>query len=550
MYTHALRFRLSLITILFLAAPLGADAALTDGQRCLLAKHKAVGKDRACRLKALASAVVHEELYDSGDCDYDLDVAFDAAEDRYGDRCRTTGDADTLSARGNDLTSDLAQLLVIEDATGDEAVCISAKAKAIGRFAVCLEKVAVVQIARELPLADFTRCEEKLDAAIAKAGTACEGEAESLRSTATRIFRESEADLADLGTDEFARRGRYGVGTRTVTFVDSSRPTQSNGSYSGAPDRTFVVSISYPLGSSVDRPEGFPLIVRAHGFSGFRGDSSDLTNHLASRGFVVASPDFPLSNLNAPGGPTLLDLDEQVIDVGFLIDSLIALDTTDGDPFIGKLDTSRVGIIGHSLGGATVLGAGYHPTLADSRVDAVVAMAPLACIFGPAFYQGGSVGALLVLSGDGDLVTPPASNHVAAYDNAPIGKYFASLEGGLHIGFSNDFLNDDSVNADDVLACPAVLPPGAERPTAFTVSLPSDYLGGAAAGVDTTGSTCEPVCPLPGPTWMTHARQRDIQLAASTALFEKQFDGNLSADRLLTWRLDADNDDVITSYQR
>jgi hypothetical protein len=36
----------------------------------------------------------------------------------------------------------------------------------------------------------------------------------------------------------------------TVTLVDSSRPTPPNGSYAGAPDRTLVTDIWYPVQST------------------------------------------------------------------------------------------------------------------------------------------------------------------------------------------------------------------------------------------------------------------------------------------------------------
>src|SRR6185503_5950050 len=70
----------------------------------------------------------------------------------------------------------------------------------------------------------------------------------------------------------------------------------------------------------------YPLIVFAHGFTASRVQSGQYTRHLASHGYVVASPDFPSSKSNAPGGPRLRGVIEQPGDVSFIIDELQARD--------------------------------------------------------------------------------------------------------------------------------------------------------------------------------------------------------------------------------
>jgi dienelactone hydrolase len=537
----------SCLSLLALASP---AVAATDEQLCLIAKHKAVGKHQACLAKTFAAAVTETEPFDSSRCDDSLQQSFASAEDRYGSACRTTGDASALASRGADLIAALETVLQVTGAPAEQLACISRKLQVSGKFASCLEKAETKRLAKNLLRLDDSRCSDKLTAGIAKAATAgacpAGGDADSIDEEIGGIFRDVEADLANLGTADFASAGPYSLTTRTIVFVDSTRSTPANGTYEGAPDRTLVTTVVYPV-----LPPGveLPLVIRAHGFGGFRFDSGDLINHLASRGMMVVSPDFPLSNLNAPGGPTLADLDEQVVDVQFLISQMLALDQTDGSVFEGKIDDERIGVVGHSLGGATVLGASYHPTLADQRIQAVVALAPLACIFEHEFYAGGTA-PLMIVSGTADIVTLPTSNHVAAYANANPDKYFVSLDGGTHTSFANDFLNDDSQNVDDVLACPSLIPEGSPRPVTLDVDIPEDFLGGAAAGVDTTASSCEPICPLPPPTWMTHDRQRETGLAATAAMLEAVFFDSGPADRMLTQRLDAENDDVAVTYDR
>jgi dienelactone hydrolase len=543
--------RSAAVIIFSLVLPGLCSAAPTDAERCLSAKHKAVGKYQACVLGGFADAVADSAILDTSRCDGSLLKAFTAAEDRYGSSCRTSGDASILASRGSDLAAALDTLLDPGSAADGQLACLAGKLEAAARLASCLEKAETKVLAKQLLRLDDSKCSAKLAAAIARleAAGSCPagGDAASINAAVQAAFREGEADLADLGTVDFASPGRFHITHREVTFVDETRPTRPNGTYEGAPDRTIVAAVTYPVFSSVSGK--LPLVIRAHGFGGFRYDSTDLTDQLASRGMIVVSPEFPLSNLTAPGGPTLLDLDEQITDISYVIDQLIAVSSTPGSFLEGKIDQSRIGVVGHSLGGATVLGAAYHPTLADHRIKAVVALAPLSCIYQHAFYAGGSA-PLIIVSGTADIVTLPASNHLAAYANANPEKYLVSLDGGLHTNFANDFLHDDSLNADDALACPSLIPPGSPRPVTLDIDIPDDFLGGAAAGVDTTASTCEPICPLPGPTWMPHARQTEIGLAATTAMLERVFFSSGPADRLLTERLDSENDDVAVTYQR
>src|SRR5215470_10769605 len=117
--------------------------------------------------------------------------------------------------------------------------------------------------------------------------------------------------VAPRTSAEFGAAGPYAVGVRTATYVDSSRPTPPNGAFAGAPDRTLVTEIWYPALSAgrdmpVDASGGpYPVIVHSHGFRDNRLGESYVTEHLASRGFIVASASYPLSRAGAPGGATV-----------------------------------------------------------------------------------------------------------------------------------------------------------------------------------------------------------------------------------------------------
>ena len=99
----------------------------------------------------------------------------------------------------------------------------------------------------------------------------------------------SKKDLSAV-TREALEPGPCPVESQTLTLVDDSRTTDSNGSFPGAPSRTLVTEVWYPSPANAACPPAFPLIVHAHGFFGTRSQSDFLTRHLASHGYVVVSP--------------------------------------------------------------------------------------------------------------------------------------------------------------------------------------------------------------------------------------------------------------------
>lgn len=540
-----------------------AAAGASDAAKCVASKLKAAAKACACRHDRAAKAVSSGDPADFAKCATDLAGAFGKAELKADGRCPANGEVTTVDGRITALVDDLSTALLASTATGKAArACTAAKLKAAGKHCACRHK-AEASAATKGITPDFSKCESKLAAAFVKADAkgagACptSGDGAATRTLLDDTCAEVEADIANRGTTYFAARGPYGVGTRTMTLVDTSRPTAANGVYPGAPERTLVVDVWYPappapqaqvLNAAVAGGGPFPLIVRAHGFSGFRYDSTYIVQHLASHGYVVVAPDFPLSTLGAPGGPTIADVGEQARDLSYLIDQFTAFNADSGSPFFGAIDTATIGAIGHSLGGATVEVATFHGTLRDPRIEATVALSPLACAFVDGFYDAANV-PLMVEGGTVDMITPYTSNHLNpwAYVQAP--KYLLELDGGTHLGFSDRLLFTPTQNGDAELGCSLFVQPGDPRPVDFDVDLPPDYLGGPALGVDPTGSMCEPICPLPPPTFMLHGRQNTLAKAASLAFFEAKLRGSVSGGRMITGQLDAENDDALLFVQ-
>jgi predicted dienelactone hydrolase len=188
------------------------------------------------------------------------------------------------------------------------------------------------------------------------------------------------AHATRLTADELAGPGRFAVGVTTLTLVDPSRATPQSGMFPGSAVRTLPTDVYYPAGSdapgqvvtdapldTADAP--FPLLVFAHGLGGQRTNLTDTLAHLASHGYVVVAPDFPLTNLVTvlDGTTHLADVVNQPGDVSFEIDTFTGIGDPAGAPFAAVVDSQAVGMLGHSFGGTTTFSrstVGRSPTRA------------------------------------------------------------------------------------------------------------------------------------------------------------------------------------------
>lgn len=267
-------------------------------------------------------------------------------------------------------------------------------------------------------------------------------------------------------------RGTFPVGVRTAVLRDRARG-----------DRELTVEIWYPASAaagldldpnSQDRytiapglpamrqsalrdaaiaPGCFPLLVHAHGANGDRRDKTFLCTHLASHGYIVASPDFPgdtmsqmVSDRDSGAGKRLAMSIEELADyrpadAAFVLESVL---TGSVAMLAGRVDRDRVGVLGHSFGGWTSLAINSI----DRRPLAVFAMAPLWGSRSP-IAEVRRVGPRLRLD---DWGRPVATYCLAAeFDNCvmledlrelgeqlPAPSTFAILRGAGHMHFSDD----------------------------------------------------------------------------------------------------------------
>ncbi len=262
--------------------------------------------------------------------------------------------------------------------------------------------------------------------------------------------------------------GAFAVGTRTVTLVDSSRPSSSERSSrplaiqlwyptadtSGARARYVVPaalidtmllrqyydilpsilgiwrSLPVPAWSeapplATSRGQGWPVLLFSHGGGVSRANYTALVTAMASHGYVVVAIDHPMSGFTlAPDGallaPGVADLPykdrpyanltrDMARDASFVLDRLASVVPV-------ALDTARVGYFGHSLGGASALDA----CIVDRRLRACVDMdgSP----FGEAATKAIRKPFLVLLSEPDQRDRPPAADSAEARRRAEFAR--------------------------------------------------------------------------------------------------------------------------------
>jgi len=355
---------------------------------------------------------------------------------------------------------------------------------------------------------------------------ACLGLAACGGDDSTSVVGQPEPTPAPVpSTAELLAPGEYGVGVTTVVFQDDNRSTVPNGGVP-TPGRRLVTEVWYPTAKNAAAPATvrrdaaldetggpYPLVVYGHGFTDQRLGNAYIGRHLASHGYIVAAPDFPLTNNGAPGGPNGRDLVNQPGDMSFVIDGLL-----EGAPdarFATAIDEERIAAGGLSFGGLTTLLTTWHATLRDPRIRAAASVAGPGCNFNQDFYRTTDV-PLLLLHGDLDAVVPYEAHARFAFGQAAAPKYLVTIADGTHTAFTETaaIIIDQLANADE-LGCTAL---GGGRPPEDEEEEFDLGLGGEEIGI--IAGMCPASCQGPYPPALRPPRQRDIALATLLAFFE------------------------------
>lgn len=196
-----------------------------------------------------------------------------------------------------------------------------------------------------------------------------------------------------------------------------------------------------------------PLVLFSHGLGACALQSTVLTEALARRGYVVAAPDHADAATCSIGGDALrlqnIRTQQPLYDparwderseLGRLHDLRATIDAVGRDPALARIaDVARVGAVGHSLGGYSVLAlGGAWPSWRTPAVQAVVALSPFVAPFlahgtlprlaVPVMYQGAQF----------DWgITPTLEGATGAFAASPAPKVYAKLKGGLHVEWTD-----------------------------------------------------------------------------------------------------------------
>lgn len=302
---------------------------------------------------------------------------------------------------------------------------------------------------------------------------------------------DTDTDTADTGSDpetdaDFAARGEQAVGFTVLeedgVTVKAWYPTASDAAEEivyeaelklfgpgGKPAPFLGAAISDAPPDTAQGPH--PLVVLSHGFGMNPEWYHPLAEHLASHGFVVFGPEHVEYDWFTDVVPATAVRPLEVSS---------AIDLAASGALGGAADASSVAVIGHSYGGTTALmagGARIHtgwmyeqcaantdpfiqsyfcdtfigaeadladamgigavpgglwPSLADDRVDAIVAMAPDAVLFGEVGLAELAVPAMLV-GGTGDTASPWSWGGQLAHDHiSSETRALVAFEGAEH----------------------------------------------------------------------------------------------------------------------
>ena len=203
--------------------------------------------------------------------------------------------------------------------------------------------------------------------------------------------------------------GGYAVLESSAILIDNARtdPFEADGSAREVP-----VHFYYPQ-TEAGSTERFPLVVFSHGAFGYYQSNTSTYMELASNGYVVAALDHPhhaFFTKDSDGKTVLVDteflnaalnLNDEVpaeeqyalysdwmalrtADMGFAVDAIKAAaeaGTTDGSWFFSEedsealwavlamTDVSRIGLMGHSMGGAAAVQLGRERTDVSAVID-------------------------------------------------------------------------------------------------------------------------------------------------------------------------------------
>ena len=208
--------------------------------------------------------------------------------------------------------------------------------------------------------------------------------------------------------------------------------------------------------------QSYPVVIVRAGGGALTTDFTTLGEDLASHGYIVVGFDAPyrtrvvvfpdgrvVQRPSAENPETLPSADQVRLinkllpmwtaDTQFVVDQLGRLDAADpSGRFTGRLDMRRIGMFGHSFGGATALQFCHDDSRCKAGID--IDGAPE----GSVVREGLTQPFLFLLSDHGDLSAPEPRAVMAGiksiYDRLPKGRLLLFIRGANHFSFSDQIL--------------------------------------------------------------------------------------------------------------
>ncbi len=206
----------------------------------------------------------------------------------------------------------------------------------------------------------------------------------------------------------------------------------------------------------------YPVVLLRAGGSALTTDFTTLAEDLASHGFFVVGFDAPYRSFvvvlpdgrvvgrspayhveNASGNladPVIGRLLQMwTADTTFVVDQLQRLHADSSEKLARRMDLQRLGIFGHSFGGATALEFCHQ----DSRCKAALDMDGIP--FGSVVPQGLSKPGMFLLSDHSREMADPESRPILAeiqsiYERLPDGRLYVVIRTANHFSFSDQIL--------------------------------------------------------------------------------------------------------------
>lgn len=210
----------------------------------------------------------------------------------------------------------------------------------------------------------------------------------------------------------------------------------------------------------------YPVVVMRAGGGALTTDFTTLAEDLTSHGYIVVGFDAPYrtsflvlpegrvverpaandpENLDAGQANQLINklLPMWISDTKFVVSQLQQLNAADPSDasakFAGRLDMQRLGMFGHSFGGAQALQFCHDDTRCKAGID--IDGAP----FGSVVQEGLKQPFMFILSDHSHEQSDPASRDIGAdihsiYDGLPNGRLLITIRGAHHFSFSDQGL--------------------------------------------------------------------------------------------------------------